>query len=354
MSEQRFVWADWARALGIFLVILGHFPLQNNSVMVFIFSFHMPLFFILSGYFEKGNDSLRKSLARNSRVLLVPYLFLYLTSYLWWLIAVYPRHPERYLQGSAEGWLLKPLLGCLLGNGVDTRISYAVNVPLWFLVSLFWVRILFAVGMRVSRGNPRRAIALLALPLTAGLAIGLTGVHPPFSIGGAIMALPFYLLGYLLKKIGYPRPATIRGPWIHMVSFVSLGALTAWLSGLNGIVDMRSYYFGNSPALFYVAGIAGSFATFSLCRLLDSFRVRGIEFISANTLVILGLHEICISIALKIYGVVLNGKPDSLGTGAALWTSVIVLAMCIPGILIIRKYFPFILGKRIHRSIELA
>lgn len=42
-------WVDWTKIIGIFLVTLGHGNLVSVELNTFIYSFHMPLFFILSG-----------------------------------------------------------------------------------------------------------------------------------------------------------------------------------------------------------------------------------------------------------------------------------------------------------------
>ena len=46
-SQKRIFWIDWAKAIGISLVVWGHFsPIARHE----IFLFHMPFFFMLSGY----------------------------------------------------------------------------------------------------------------------------------------------------------------------------------------------------------------------------------------------------------------------------------------------------------------
>lgn len=47
---SRIKWIDNARAIGILLVVLGH-SLIPASIQTYIYSFHMPLFFFLSGLF---------------------------------------------------------------------------------------------------------------------------------------------------------------------------------------------------------------------------------------------------------------------------------------------------------------
>lgn len=49
MDKKRIAWVDIAKAIAIIGMIVGH-EVTNDTLRIFIFSFHMPLFFILSGY----------------------------------------------------------------------------------------------------------------------------------------------------------------------------------------------------------------------------------------------------------------------------------------------------------------
>lgn len=47
--KKRIEWVDIAKGIAIMLMVIGH-EVSNGLVYALIFSFHMPLFFILSGY----------------------------------------------------------------------------------------------------------------------------------------------------------------------------------------------------------------------------------------------------------------------------------------------------------------
>lgn len=68
---------DTAKALGIIAVVAGHAPGVHHSLVSFIYSFHMPLFFFLSGYLLRP-DKLRLSVVGHLRLqwqnLALPYL----------------------------------------------------------------------------------------------------------------------------------------------------------------------------------------------------------------------------------------------------------------------------------------
>ena len=46
---QRMTYLDCAKGVAIILVVLGHIDMGNNPLNNWIYSFHMPLFFVLSG-----------------------------------------------------------------------------------------------------------------------------------------------------------------------------------------------------------------------------------------------------------------------------------------------------------------
>ena len=51
--KKRLEWIDLAKGIGIILMVIGHMPSIPSAVHNWIFSFHMPLFFFLSGYMFK-------------------------------------------------------------------------------------------------------------------------------------------------------------------------------------------------------------------------------------------------------------------------------------------------------------
>lgn len=67
----RVEWIDWAKFVGIALVVYAHIP--NASFGNFAFLFHMPFFFIISGYLYKIRP-LKEEIKRSMKALLVPYL----------------------------------------------------------------------------------------------------------------------------------------------------------------------------------------------------------------------------------------------------------------------------------------
>ncbi len=86
-SNQRIDWIDYAKGIGIFLVVLGHtlrglldspglgYSNELQAIDTWIYAFHMPLFFFLSGLLAKRSNgkSIKHFLAEKLGAILYPY-----------------------------------------------------------------------------------------------------------------------------------------------------------------------------------------------------------------------------------------------------------------------------------------
>lgn len=91
---------DMMKCVGILSVIAGHF---SHSLQPMTSSFHMPLFFIISGYFFNTKRTIKESVTKDVNHLLIPYLVSCTIVLLYWLVTglKYGNYEEffRYLQG---------------------------------------------------------------------------------------------------------------------------------------------------------------------------------------------------------------------------------------------------------------
>lgn len=74
-----------SKGLGIILVVLGHIVYTNQYVMVWISSFHMALFFIVSGVLlaiKDERDDLGVSIKKRVRGIMIPYLWFSLIDFI--------------------------------------------------------------------------------------------------------------------------------------------------------------------------------------------------------------------------------------------------------------------------------
>ena len=124
---KRLFWMDSAKALGIILVVLGHVPSAIEYRWV-IYLFHMPLFFLLSGYLYNISTP-RQELTRSFKSLIVPYFIYSFMLLILWTI-------------KYKTFSFSLFLNILFSNQNAMGGTATSLCPLWFLVSLFFMRML--------------------------------------------------------------------------------------------------------------------------------------------------------------------------------------------------------------------
>lgn len=84
---MRYDWIDSLKGFAILLVVIGHLNFVSNELNQYIYSFHMPLFFFISGYLlsigkylNNGKFFLRKKV----HSLIMPYFLFSLISYIFY------------------------------------------------------------------------------------------------------------------------------------------------------------------------------------------------------------------------------------------------------------------------------
>lgn len=81
-KQNRIRSIDIAKAIGIFLIVLGH-VLKFGNLRKFIYAFHVPLFFFLSGICFTQKDN-KKFIVKKIKTIYIPYIIVSIIS-----IAVY-------------------------------------------------------------------------------------------------------------------------------------------------------------------------------------------------------------------------------------------------------------------------
>ena len=190
MKKARIEVIDIAKAVTIFLVIVGH-STGNFDTPLFrrvLYSFHMPLFFILAGMSVKpmkvsGLKAWRAFLRKNILALITPYI-------IWGLI---------YAPFDFGNFPL------LIYASHETITEAGSLTSLWYLPSFFVARVITQIIVSVLYSFDVKNIALscgvIAVPVFAA---GFVIAHPenglPFGFDVAIVAAGFILLGMAMQK----------------------------------------------------------------------------------------------------------------------------------------------------------
>jgi polysaccharide biosynthesis protein PslL len=202
--SKRIEYIDIARGIGILLVVMGHndFALVSPFAYKLIYSFHMPLFFFLSGYFINTTIGFWSFFKKRFNSLIKPYLF---TLFLIYFISL------SFGKLGFQTAIFRTVKS-LYGTG-----RYIDWVQLWFLPHLFVVSlyafVFYAAVKKVDNRYVRWAILLLTLgvaslflqsfypfPLNVfGKSYELWGL--PFSLDLVLLSGFFFILGSETRQV---------------------------------------------------------------------------------------------------------------------------------------------------------
>lgn len=193
-------WVYALKTLGIVAVVLGHI---TSPFSVFIFSWHMPLFFAMSGFFVKFDVSLKEFIVRDFKRLMVPY-------FLFAMIALGAETFKRIALQRESLDYFKELQGIFIWMDMSSLLHTYAFV-LWFLPALFFARVIL-----VFIDHYIRNIGMQFL-ITSILFASSFYINLPFGFDNAMNALFFVFVGsvffrfYQESKILYSLPFLLIG-----------------------------------------------------------------------------------------------------------------------------------------------
>lgn len=315
IKTPRIDWPDIIKGFAIWLMVFCHANVNCKPLVTFIYMFHMPVFFIISGFFDRGEEMSWNAVKKTFKKLMIPYFVYNLLAFTICWVSPY-LHPDYYKGIVGFPAIFKAaFIGMFIMDDNITSYSFMPLGCMWFLVALFICKIMWMLVLTCLRKNK----VWLFLPLFFSILILL--IRPQyFSLDSAIMSIPFYAFGSLLherkKKLDkISRNELILGSFIAIVLMATLGMY-------NGKVDLDGCNFGKNAFLFYLNGIIGFGACYCIANLLQSY-LEVFSAIGKVSLTVLGIH-FYFCIVGKTIGVALLGmNVDSF----PLWMPFIIATM---------------------------
>lgn len=264
---------DVTKGLGIIAVIVGHMMSTGN----WLFSFHMPLFFIFAGYFFKPKD-IGATLKKDAVRLLVPYAVTAAAVVIGWA-ALALRDGE----GFRLSWLVAAAYGC--GSALHTS-RYLSQVPLigaiWFLLALFWCKNFFNIVYQAPLKN--RGLAAVVWGTSVGaILLDTYVVNLPLAILPGLGGVFFYWIGFQLKRLDLLN--NFRW-WLEPPLYI------AWLAAalLSAMSMVRCYY--ECFPLDVLGACGGTLLVYRISVLITKcpWVNRLLAWVGQNSLLILCVH----------------------------------------------------------------
>ena len=279
MRDQQLV---ILKGLGIIFVVAGH---ASSPLTAWIFTFHMPLFFFVSGFLRFSAPTIpwRTFLRRKATSILIPYVVFWFIS-----VVVYANILSLVQTHQLYPFGMNQIKGLLLSGHWLSDSSY--NFPLWYLQHFFIAVIAFELIIRYFNKPLKIAVFVFLMWVTLPFQAFLPG-RPAFHINVFPAALSFMLMGYGFHAL----LAKKNVPWLkHNIVIGALLLIAGYL--------ISTIHYGNisriNSYLYFIGALCTIIGLYIFSGKLTASKI--LLYLGANTLFILGLHNLTLRHCLRL------------------------------------------------------
>ncbi len=288
-SSKRIAVIDIAKGIGILLVIAGHILPRESAAFLFIYSFHMPLFFILIGIVTdiSGQTGFKAFLAADKKLMV---------SYVFWSLAF-------FVFDAVVRCLLQGYIGLsgLFWDVWQTMVLFGINV-LWFLPTAALAKMTAGWIYRIGKSPLCRlavgsalfiCVSMVSTPIGKLNWAGMRQLvyYPLIAVMRAVSMSVYILLGMTVsgKVKGYLQKAgVVKTACCTAVSII----LLLLLFRCAGEIDIHIMRMGNWYAAVLCA-VLGTAAVLGISILADKSGGPGrfLQFLGNHSLFIMATHN---------------------------------------------------------------
>lgn len=306
LFKERDLSFDIAKGIAIFLMVFGHTSLPKFA-STWIYSFHMPLFFLISGVFfspEKYKEWYDFFVTKG-KTLLIPYFFYFIIS--------------KFLKITCN----------------------TDNVTLWFLPVLFVTEIIFYAIVKLTdrvRLKSLLSVTLITLLAISSYTVSVFEIIIPFDLQNVGHALIYYSFGYYfsswVKKVSMALWKIILLLVIYTIVVISLPKL-----------DMFPNYWSIMP-FSQILAIVGTILIILVSRVMSLCNKKNpllifFNWAGKNSIILVGFSIPFITVCNKVGGYFID--PHAIGFSLckhlAMWITMYYLSV------FFLKYAPWAMGK---------
>ena len=275
---KRIEWVDIAKAFAIILMVVGH-ECPQRSITTFIFSFHMPLFFIMSGYTAGKDNTWSKFIKKSKKSFVMTWLLAAL------MIIILGFEIMFFQKKEISDILLLDLKGIFWGSNYGINNLNNVGV-MWFLIVFFWAKLLYNF-LEVIIPNEYNGFLLGILSYFAFVVSSKMWLPQAFDI--VPIAAWFMWIGAYLKSI-QPKLKFNSPQASLMIAIIFIYWIVMMQNYIYIDMSVRHYPFFIFSFLEAVAGtISVSFLSSCFSRI-SQFKI--LKIIGKHTLAVLCIHHL--------------------------------------------------------------
>ena len=345
-NKNRIKSIDIAKAIGIFLIVLGH-TLTFGNLRKFVYAFHVPLFFFLSGICFSKKDNIT-FLKKKIKSLYFPYIIMSIIS-----ILIYS-FMGKYMDKGTSFNIWNNIFGMIYANPNLENMQW--NQPLWFLPCLFMQLFIINILENIINNNKYKQIirVLFVIVLTIlGYILSAMKIYLPLQLEAAMCMMIFTYLGILIKENKERLKASklckilTSKRYLYVVFLIVTIGLCSLLVYNNETISVMQDKYGHY-VMYFVVSILRIINIMIISKIINKIwkKQNIISYIGQNTLIILLLHKFPILFFQYICPLIKNilNKSDTFFNNIlAIVIAIIVIVMCI-----ICKYILDIIVRRIN------
>ncbi len=302
MNKHRVEYIDIVRGVSMLCIIAGH--MGNTTIMRIVFTFHVPVFFIISGLFFKNDISKIKS---NSIKLIKPYVFTVLcVAILDGIKALIQSVMEfRYIDISRGiNSFVKNIVAGVYGSGSRTDfLDYHVTAigAIWFYLALIWSMLFSFFIIRITnKVSEKRIRTIIWYALSIGFWLigyySAKAIWLPTSIQAGFSSVIFMIFGISMKELDNSKIVSSL-----YIKYINLFAALLWIIALcfsifhDYMSIVRSAF--PDPIINIIGAIAATWLLFRIGQKIEGKRhIKLLKVFGEYSIVVLSFHLIELNI----------------------------------------------------------
>lgn len=282
--KKRIEWMDFFKGIGIIIMIMGHIG-YGKTFDYFIHAFHMPMFYIISGFFfsrfkNEKEICFKEFAIKKAKGLLIPYIFFGAFHSIVYIIL-------------NHGTKNKTLLINLIWINTD---GVPIAGALWFLTSLFWVEIIYFFIDKFLKNQNIKYILIIAIALLGNLLPQFFRL--PLALDTSFVGVGLFLIGNLLRDKENNKILNL-----NVITCVLVAGVIGCLIFCNGYVNMRNGIY-SIIVLFWINAILSTILGMNFSKIMlkkNKSKLTDIIInIGKNSITYVCLNQLVISIIKRI------------------------------------------------------
>jgi fucose 4-O-acetylase-like acetyltransferase len=288
-----------AKAFAICLIVLGHSftETSNSAIRAFVYLFHVPLFFIISGFFFKDHylRAPKDFVLGRLRRLWIPFLLwsvpFILLHNIFFNLQIYS--PEATFRGATVPYYSIADTFVRLAKLIFFQESEQLLGGFWFLPCLFFTAIIFFCFFFIS--NKLRNSYALPILCVLGFILGNFMFYNkvnfpliPYDFRLFLITTLLFFIGFLYKKYEHLVPINSYFSLLCLLLLVFVVMIGHYkIDSINSTVG----YLPKAILYLVFTPILGTYMTLYLSKIISRYRIADFfDYIGRNTITILALH----------------------------------------------------------------